>query len=147
MGEVSRKIAQFSYSLSRLDTSFHYLGFSTSHPYFSTKCTRSVGVDLFGLTISETIVGSTSSFTHLSSSLSIWVFFSSGIPWHFPSSSMNLSPVNSDSERTHCLPVLRSAVSSPFKSPQRPVALFLKTSSLVLTINLSPSQSTSTPYL
>merc|ERR1712119_86807 len=35
MGEVSRKIAKFSYSVSRLDTSFHYLGFSTSQAYIS----------------------------------------------------------------------------------------------------------------
>merc|ERR1719295_1761093 len=38
-------------------------------PCFSIKCLRSVGLDLFGVTIPETMVGSTSSLTHLSSSL------------------------------------------------------------------------------
>merc|ERR1719154_182304 len=71
------------------------------------------------------LVGLISSLTHLRSSSRIRDSSFWGTPRHFSSLSMKLYPVNLASERMHCLPVLRSELFSPLRSPQRPVAILV----------------------
>merc|ERR1712142_1230163 len=72
-----------------------------------------------------TLVGISSFLMHLSSNLWSSDFSCCGIPLHC-SSSMKVIAVSLGTGKIHCLRVLRSAIHSPFKSPQSPVTLSLK---------------------
>merc|ERR1712121_172001 len=100
-------------------------------PISTKECLRSDSLVFIlsntrGSKTSDTLVGISSFLIHFPSNLRSSVFSCCGTPLHLPSSSMKVIAVSLGTGIIHCLGDFKSAIHSPFKSPQSPVTLSLK---------------------